>query len=102
MSNSSTEQLLNDQLEAMGRFERRRLLLRLATADPRDEPRIDFSDVEHNTDLDPLVTMRHLHLPVLEERGFIRWNRENQWVARGPRFDELEPVLKLFREIRDE
>lgn len=100
MSNSPTAQLLDDRLEAMGRPERRRLLLRLATTSC-DDPRIDFSDLEcGGGELDPLVTMRHVHLPVLEEREFVRWNREKQWVAKGPRFDELEPFIELFREIR--
>ena len=103
MSNRSRKQPLDDQLEALGRLERRRLLLELAMADSRAEQRIDFGKLERReSDLDPLVTMRHLHLPVLEERGFIRWDREDQWVTKGPRFDELEPFLRLFREVRDD
>lgn len=42
MSNRAQEQLLDEQIEAMGRLERRRLLHRLATADPHDEPRLDY------------------------------------------------------------
>lgn len=100
MSNQSPEQSLDDQLKAMGRLERRYLLLRLATADPDEEPSIDLTDVGRTTDeLDPLVTMRHLHLPILEEREFISWNQQNHRVTKGPRFDELEPFLKLFQEI---
>lgn len=100
MSNSPTEQLLDDHLEAMGHLERRCLLLRLAM-NSGAEPGIDFSDLEcGGGELDPLVTMRHVHFPVLEEREFIRWDRENQRVTRGPRFDELEPLLELVREIR--
>lgn len=102
MSNRSAGKTLDDQLEALGRLERRRLLLELATADP-DDARIDFGELErHEGELDPLVTMRHLHLPVLEERGFIRWDREEQWVTKGPRFGELEPHLELFRKSESE
>lgn len=101
MNSSRTEPSLDDRLEAMGRLERRRLLLRLATRNAHDNSGIDFSHVDGTEgELDPLVTMRHLHLPVLEEGEFIRWDRENQWVRKGPRFDELKPYLDLFREIR--
>lgn len=102
MNNRSAGKTLDDQLEALGRLERRRLLLELATADP-DDARIDFGELErHEGELDPLVTMRHLHLPVLEEREFIRWDREEQRVTKGPRFDELEPHLELFRKSENE
>lgn len=120
---------LDDRLEALGRVERRRLLLRLSTADPPDGSRVDFGELacdgngldrdrdelgrdrggldgtvvgRNREDLDPFVTMRHLHLPVLEERGFVRWDRENHRVTRGPRFEELEPFLELLRELQDD
>lgn len=100
MSNQSQEQSLDDQLKAMERLERRQLLLRLATADQHTEP-IDFSDAEHTAgELDPLVTMHHLHLPILEEREYIRWDRENDRVTKGPRFDELKPFLKPFQDLQ--
>lgn len=93
--------MLDDRLKAMGRLERRRLLLRLATANQHDEPRVDFSDVEHTVgELDPLVAMHHLHLPVLEEREFIQWDRETDRITRGSRFDELVPYLELYQDLR--
>lgn len=141
MSNRSEP--LDDRLEALGRIERRRLLLRLSTADPADGSRVDFAELacdgngldrkmdelsrdrgglgrdrggldgdsrglggamggRNRSDLDPFVTLRHLHLPVLEERGFVRWDRENHRVTRGPRFEELEPFLELLRELQDD
>lgn len=101
MSNQSLEPLLDDQLKAMERLERRHLLLRLATADQHTEPCIDFSDVKHTAgELDPLVTMHHLHLPILEEREYILWDRETDLVTKGPRFDELEPFLKLYQDLQ--
>lgn len=103
MINRSSQTLLDDQLKALGRLERRRLLLELSSAGPHDDSNVDFSDLERDAgELDPLVTMRHLHLPILEERGFIRWDRKDYRVTKGPEFDELEPLLELLREIRDE
>lgn len=103
MSNRSKQQLLDDRLEALGRLERRRLLLGLSTPNPHDDPCIDFSTSDRNGDeLDPYVMMRHLHLPVLEERGFVHWDREKYEVTKGPRFGELEPFLQVLREVRDD
>lgn len=103
MSRSPEQRPLDDRLEALARFERRRLLLDLSTTNPDDEPRVDFGEVDEGaSELDPLVAMRHLHLPVLEERGFVRWDRENHRVTRGPRFGEIEPLLEVLRELRDE
>ncbi|WP_137284878.1 ArsR family transcriptional regulator [Halorussus salinisoli] len=103
MGNRSEGELCDDRLEALGRYERRRLLLGLSTANPHEDSRIDFGELDRNSgELDPLVVMRHLHLPYLEERGFIRWDRDNQVVSKGSRFDEMEPLLQLLREIEDE
>lgn len=100
MSNCVQEEFLNGHLEALGRLERRRVLLRLANATPHNNPCIDFSDVEPTAEeRDPLVPMRHLHLPVLEEYGFIQWDRKNHRVTKGPRFNELEPFLKLYHDL---
>lgn len=101
MSNCVQEESLNGHLEVLGRLERRHLLLRLANATPHDDPCIDFSDVKRSAgELDPLVQMRHLHLPVLEEHGFIQWDRKKHWVTKGPRFDEVEPFLELYQDLQ--
>ena len=103
MSIRSKERLPDERLEALGRLERRRLLLRLSTPNPHDDPCIDFNVSDRNGDeLDPYVMMRHLHLPTLEEAGFVRWDREKHQVTKGPRFGELEPFLHALREVRGE
>lgn len=103
MNSRSKQQLLDDHLDALERYERRRLLLRLSTSDPHGDPSIDFSKFDRDaSELDPLVAMRYLHLPYLEERGFVRWDRKNQLVSKGPRFDEMEPLLQLLRDVQDE
>lgn len=103
MNNRSKQQLVDDHLDALERYERRRLLLRLSTSNSCGDSSIDFSGFERDTsELDPLVAMRHLHLPYLEERGFVRWDRKTQQVSKGPRFGEMEPLLQLLREMQDE
>jgi len=42
------------------------------------------------------------HLPALEEAGFIEWDRETGTISKGPRFDEIEPVLELIENHPDE
>jgi hypothetical protein len=49
-----------------------------------------------------LVLLTHVHLPKLEEYGFVDWNRADRRVAKGPRFDEIEPLLALLVGNRQE
>lgn len=103
MSNRSGRQSPDDRLEALGRIERRRLLLRLSAATSRGGSHVDFGELDRTAgELDPLVTMRHLHLPVLEEREFVDWDRENHRVTRGSRFEELKPFLDALRDLQED
>lgn len=36
-----------------------------------------------------------VHLPKLVEYDFVNWDRSTNFVTRGPRFDEVEPLLEL-------
>lgn len=47
------------------------------------------------------IEFRHVHLPKLEEEGLIDWNRESNVVARGPDFEEIEPLLELLANGHD-
>jgi len=103
MNSRPKRQSLDDRLEALRRLERRRLLLRLSATDSRADSSIEFGEPDRaESESAKFVTLRQLHLPVLEEQGFVRWDRERHQVTRGPRFDELEPYLEQLREIRDE
>nr|WP_233510394.1 MULTISPECIES: hypothetical protein [unclassified Haloferax] len=44
------------------------------------------------------VELFHIHLPKLADAGFVEWNRHRGSVARGPRFDEIEPLLRFLDE----
>lgn len=44
----------------------------------------------------------HTHLPKLEASGFIEWDRDAGEISTGPRWDEIEPLLRLLREHADE
>ena len=45
--------------------------------------------------------VRH-HLPELEKAGYIEWDRETGEISKGPRFDEIEPILELMEKHDDE
>ena len=44
----------------------------------------------------------HSDLPKLAESGYVEWDRETGGISRGPRFDEIEPLLELIEEHADE
>ena len=44
------------------------------------------------------VELFHTHLPMLEEAGFIRWDRGAHEVVKGPNFDELRQFVEDDRE----
>jgi hypothetical protein len=46
--------------------------------------------------------MFHTHLPKLEEAGFIVWHQDTNKVEKGPRFEEIRPLLELIDAHADE
>jgi hypothetical protein len=44
------------------------------------------------------IQLYHVHLPKLDDQRLVEWDRDAQTVSRGPRFDEVEPVLRLLAE----
>jgi len=41
------------------------------------------------------IAMYHVHLPKLENYGYIEWDRDGDEVTRGPQFDEIRPLLEV-------
>lgn len=46
--------------------------------------------------------LAHDSLPKLEEARFIEWDPETGTIRKGPRFEEIEPLLALIDEHADE
>lgn len=42
------------------------------------------------------LQLTHSHLPRLEAEELIEWDRDAQTVTRGPRFEEIEPLLHVL------
>ena len=84
---------------------RRRLLVALLEHNPQDDEDPQIPDDVHITDenLDDLMMqMSHVHLPKLEEAGFIEWDRDTNAIRKGGKFDEIRPLLELMRNHADE
>lgn len=48
------------------------------------------------------MDLAHNHLPKLEEAGYIEWDRVSGEISKGPRFEEIEPLLELMENHADE
>ena len=83
--------------------QRRLLLLALLNHNPRDDvpvsesPQGGFAPSGVGQ-----IEYFQTHLPLLEEDGYIEWDRESEEVSKGPNFDELLPLLDLLDQHGDE
>lgn len=95
---------LSTALESLAARDRRRLLNDLRRDGPLEleEPATVVVDGS-GRDLDELAAeLRHVHLPQLAEAGYIEHDAENGIVRKGPKFDEIEPLLRLMTDHAEE
>lgn len=102
---SSTETAITtDQLfNTLSNSTRRRILVSLLNHS-RDGEAFDPEECKPaGEDRDRFeLTLHHNHLPRLDEAGFVDWDREAGTVRRGPRLEEIAPVLRLIDDNQDE
>lgn len=48
------------------------------------------------------IDLRHNHLPKLADAGYIDWDPDSGEITKGPRFDEIEPLVELIENHADE
>lgn len=90
-------------LDALAHVQRRKLLVSLLAHNPQDDaPAVVGQPGEESEALDRFVEMKHVHLPKLVEYGFIEWDQEADEVHKGPKFDEIRPLLDLLADHEDE
>ena len=92
-------------LSALSNSYRRQLLVALSQANPQDDEDVDPLDTltHSKSEADNLkIMMFHTHLPKLEGMGFIEWDREARQVHKGPDWEEIDPLLTLIQNHRDE
>lgn len=99
----SEEVPLNAVFSALSHPLRRRVLATIHDSSPQSsggfEPE-DFvrRDGPHER---PVLELHHNHLPRLDSAGFVDWDDETDTVTRGPRFEEIRPVLSVLRTNSD-
>ncbi|MDQ2048974.1 transcriptional regulator [Natronolimnohabitans sp. A-GB9] len=81
-------QLRTELYDSLSNHHRRRLLLELLTESPRTA---SISRVDDETER---LEFHHVHLPKLDDYGFIEWHRSLCCIERGPRFDDARPILE--------
>jgi len=99
MANGSHSRLLSEpdidrQLKLLHKRERRLILQALL----HREGVTDVSAVVEDDRTETLLTYEHSHLPELASAGYIQWHRETGEVSRGPRFDDVAPLIELLEE----
>jgi hypothetical protein len=47
------------------------------------------------------IAFVHIHLPKLDETGYIDWRKDADRIDRGPRFGEIEPVIDSLERNSD-
>lgn len=90
---------INSMMELLARRPRRLVLFHLLRVPSNDGA--DVLDETAKTE-QARIEMNHLHLPKLEAMGYVEWDRDSNTVTRGPRFDEIVPVLGLLRDYAGE
>ncbi|RKD93468.1 DUF7344 domain-containing protein [Halopiger aswanensis] len=96
------EKTTDEVFDALAAAQRRRLLFALLDDAPQHVTELSgvpWSIPKSEADT---IAEHHRHLPKLDESGFIDWDREEQVITKGPRFDEIEPVLECLNDRRDE
>ena len=97
---------LSELFEILSHEYRRRILMAVEQANPRDEGEITPGSITDGEDDQALAVLQqkiyHSHLPKLNDAGFIDWNQDTGIITRDPRFEEIVPLLRLMHEHQDE
>lgn len=48
-----------------------------------------------------LLRLRLVHLPKIADYGFVEWDPDANRASRGPRFDDLRPLLEMIDDPRE-
>ncbi|WP_241244177.1 MULTISPECIES: hypothetical protein [Haloarcula] len=87
-------------LEALLTPRRRKVLFLIKRSEPR--PVVDFLPRNASGSRTVEIALHHTDLPRLERMAYIDWDRDANEVAKGDRFNEIEPVLNLMDNHADE
>lgn len=98
------ERRFTRSLSALADPYRRQLLLALLDHNPQDDDDRDpLNIVEGDEEPEVLETeLVHAHLPKLADMEYITWDRTEKTISRGPKWEQIAPLLELLHENRDE
>lgn len=84
-------------LTALSHACRRRLLFELyEEVNSGEGESISYTDIAPFGTEKRRISLNHAHLPKLEEDGYITWNESAKTITKGPRWEEIEPLLELI------
>lgn len=87
--------------EALGSQARRCILIELLDHNPVNQPEtVAKNDARETDELE--VQLIHAHLPKLDNMGYIVWDRDNGTVVKGPNWEEIESVVRLLSDNREQ
>jgi hypothetical protein len=91
---------IDDMFEMLCNRRRRMILLLVnaGTVETKNDVMVRGSSEPHESE----IALVHNHLPKLEETGYIEWDRDTDEISKGPRFEEIEPLLELIENHADE
>jgi hypothetical protein len=93
------EESLSDLFEVLSHQFRRYVLWALARAESDTEAALELDHLADGDEPDVLrLELVHNHLPKLDEYDYVDWDPATGTLGRGPRFEEIEPVLELLNE----
>jgi len=103
MDSSAQERTIDDIFDALGHVQRRKLLRALLIHNPQEDDSVVIdADESADEEFTRFMQMHHIHLPKLEDYGFITGNQKTNGVSKGPNFEEIRPMLKLLVDHEEE
>lgn len=94
---------LDDLFDLLSNRYRRQILHLLSEGDDGYEPVVTPADLVTETDDIETVTLQlyHSHLPKLDDSGYVEWDQDDIRVRRGPRYQDIEPVVSRLSDYED-
>ncbi len=87
--------------DALGGRSRRQVLVELLDHNPVDQQEAVTKDTAQEDEVRELQ-LTHTHLPKLDDMSYIVWDRDHGTIVKGPNWEEIEPVVRLLSDNRDQ